>query len=696
MDDPGLEGPDFAATFDAAPGNYLLLTPDLRISAVSDAYLAATMTRREEIVGRSLFEVFPDNPNDPAATGVRNLHASLKRVLATRRPDRMEVQKYDIQRPASSGGGFEERHWSPLNTPVLGPDGDVRSIIHWVEDVTELLQVKALREAERAIQEEALRTLDTRGGGDRDPFVFAEAFKANQQLIENERRYRFLADAVPHSIWTATPDGSLDYCNARATRYTGRSLEQLRGQGWLDALHADDRARTVVAWGQSLVGGTPLQIEHRMLGADGSARWMLTVAVPDRDAQGRVLQWIGSTTDIHQRILAEEQVRVTQRLQAVGTLAGGMAHEVNNMMAGVLGFGELVLHSFGPEHPQRSDVEEMIKAGVRAADVTRQLLAFSRQQVLKPVVLDACTVVRELGAVLRRLVGSDRRLDIKLPVSPLYILADRTQVEQVLINLAANARDATHTGGIIVVEVDVRTLDSELLRRRGESGLAPGRYVCLSVRDDGEGMSPEVIAKAFDPFFTTKAVGQGTGLGLSTVYGITRQSGGCVHIDSAPGAGASVIVSLPLVDSPSTAVPRPAGVERGRGERILVVEDESMLRSLARRGLEAAGYSVYQAPNGAAALQFLTSGTEDPVDLVLTDVVMPRLNGWQLAEAMAAKGLDMPVLFMSGYSGDEIHRRGVALGNVPLLTKPFTLEALAAAVRKRLDETANRTIEAAP
>jgi signal transduction histidine kinase len=253
-----------------------------------------------------------------------------------------------------------------------------------------------------------------------------------------------------------------------------------------------------------------MQVEHRMLSADGQPRWMLTVAVPDRDPQGRVLQWIGSTTDVHQRVLAEEQVRATQRLQAVGTLAGGMAHEVNNMMAGVLGFGELVLHSFGPEHPQRSDVEEMIKAGMRAADVTRQLLAFSRQQVLKPVVLDACVVVRELAAVLRRLVGSDRRLDIKVPATPIHILADRTQVEQVLINLCANARDATHTGGIVTVEADVRTLDSDALRRRGETHQAPGRYACLCVRDDGDGMTPEVVAKAFDPFFTTKAVGQGT------------------------------------------------------------------------------------------------------------------------------------------------------------------------------------------
>lgn len=693
MNDPATEGPDFAATFQAAPGNYLLLTPELHIAAVTDAYLAATMTTREEIVGRSLFDVFPDNPDDPAATGMRNLHASLRRVLETRRPDRMEVQKYDIPRPASSGGGFEERHWSPLNTPVLGADGEVRAIIHWVEDVTELVRLKVLREGERATQEEALRTLDTRAGSDRGPFVFAEAYKANQELIENERRYRFLADAVPHIIWTATPDGSVDYCNARATRFTGRTLEQLRGQGLLDTIHADDRARTVVAWGQSIMTGTPLHIEHRMVSGEGAPRWMLTVAVPDRDAQGQVSQWIGSTTDIHQRVMAEEQVRATQRLQAVGTLAGGMAHEVNNMMAGVLGFGELVLHSFGPEHPQRSDVEEMIKAGMRAADVTRQLLAFSRQQVLKPVVLDACAVARELAPVLRRLVGSDRRLDIKVPTTSLHILADRTQVEQVLINLAANARDATHTGGIVAVEVDVRTLDSELLRRRGESGLAPGRYVCLCVRDDGEGMPPDVIAKAFDPFFTTKAVGQGTGLGLSMVYGITRQSGGCVYIDSAPGVGTSVTMSLPVVDSPSTTAARPAGVARGRGERILVVEDESMLRSLARRGLEAAGYVVYQAPNGAAALQFLTAGTEGPVDLVLTDVVMPRLNGWQLAEAMATKGLTVPVLFMSGYSGDEIHRRGVSLGNVPLVTKPFTLEALAAAVRKRLDESARHSHE---
>lgn len=645
------------------------------------------MTTREAIIGRNLFDVFPDNPNDPAADGVRNLRASLERVLVTKKPDRMAVQKYDVRQPESAGGAFEERYWSPLNKPVIAADGSVELIIHWVEDVTEFVLLKSQMQRERDARERELRSRENTNTAVDQPFLRHEAVEANRRLIESERRYRFLADAIPQLIWTADQEGQLDYFNARWLTYTGRTFEQLRGEGWHTVIHSDDLPRTIASWHQARESGGEFHIEHRVSSHSGAWRWMLTLGVPYRDASGHITQWFGSTTDIHERVEAEEKMRAAQRLQAVGTLAGGMAHEVNNMMTAVLGFGELVTSALGIDHPQRRDVDEMIRAGVRAAQVTRQLLAFSRQQVLKPTVVDIAVIVNELGAVLRRLAGSDRRLDIKSPPYPVRVIADRGQLEQVLINLVANARDATHTNGIIAIETEAVSLDQETLRMHREEGVAAGQYVRLTVRDDGEGMAPDIVVRAFEPFFTTKEVGHGTGLGLSMVYGIAKQSGGYAHIESMPGAGAAVSVYLPLVEAEATVSPEAQIESRGRGERILVVEDETVVRSLARRGLEAAGYTVYQAPNGAAALQFLST-KGGMVDLVLTDVVMPNMNGRQLAEAIAKHHAGLPILFMSGYSGDEISRRGLMVLGASFIQKPFTLEALASAVRQRLDQAA--------
>ncbi|HEV8363612.1 MAG TPA: response regulator [Gemmatimonadaceae bacterium] len=679
--------PNYTAAFNAAPGNYLLLHPDFRIAGVTDAYLAATMTRREDIVGRGLFEIFPDNPNEPSADGVRNLRQSLVRVIATRRADRMTVQKYDIRRPEDEGGGFEERYWSPLNSPVLGPNGEVELIIHWVEDVTDFVRLKQEIERAKEARADTRRERETHPGDSDHQFFRGEAVAASRRLIETERRHQFLADALPLLIWTADAEGQLDYCNSRWLDFTGRLLEDVRGEGWLSTIHPDDRASTAAAWDDARNRGVTFQHEQRVLGAGGVVRWMLTLAEPYRDATKRVVQWFGSMTDIHDRVEAEQKFRAAQHLQAVGTLAGGMAHEVNNMMTAVLGFGEIVAGALGTHHPQRRDVDEMIRAGARAADVTRQLLAFSRQQVLNPSVLDISLVVTELVPVLRRLIGSDRRLDVRLASKAVRAIADRGQLEQVLINLAANARDATATNGVVAVETETVTLDAPSLSLHREEGASPGSYARITVRDDGTGMSPDTLARAFEPFFTTKAVGHGTGLGLSMVYGIAKQSGGYVHIESALGSGTAVSVYLPFVDDEVTPSQGAREVSRGNGERILVVEDEPVVRSLAQRGLEAAGYRVYQAPNGAAALKFLATEAAD-VDLVLTDVVMPNMNGQQLAEAIMQRYPGLPVLFMSGYGGDDILRRGLMTADAPFVQKPFTLDVLARAVQQRLEQAA--------
>jgi nitrogen-specific signal transduction histidine kinase/ActR/RegA family two-component response regulator len=398
------------------------------------------------------------------------------------------------------------------------------------------------------------------------------------------------------------------------------------------------------------------------------------------------VRWLGSTIDIHDRVNAEDQVRQTQRLQAVAKLAGGMAHEVNNMMSVVLGYGELVSRDLGADHPLRRDVEEMVKAGLRATAVTRQLLAFSRQQVLKPVVLDIGTVVSDLSPALQRVLGSDRRLEVVPGSAQCRVLADRTQVEQVLVNLVANARDATGAGGLVLIEIQrVELTHSEV----SPSEALPGSFVRLAVRDDGAGMTPETLSRVFEPFFTTKPADQGTGLGLSMVHGVVRQSGGFVRIESSPGKGTIVAVFLPRVEDPVTPTEPPVSVRPGAGERVLVVEDESVVRSLVRRTLESHGYRVYLAPNGAAALSFITANPGE-VDLVLTDVVMPRMNGLELAAQLAERLPALPVLLMSGYSDDEILQRGLTPPGAAFLPKPMAPDHLAAAVREHLDRALRR------
>jgi PAS domain S-box-containing protein len=682
MPERDLNDLEYREVFESSPGNYLLLSPDLTIVGVTDAYLRTTMTRRDDILGRSLFDVFPDNPNDPNATGVRNLRASLTRLLEHKQSDRMALQKYDIRRPESEGAGFEERYWSPLNTPVLDASGEVRYIIHWVEDVTAFIRLKQEMEHDHVSAE----TLTSPAGRmEADGFLQVEAVETTRKLRESERRYRFLADAVPQLIWTADPGGKLDYVNARWIAFTGLAREELLGEGWQSVVHPEDRERIAGAWAEALARKTDrFQEEHRLRHQDGVWHFVLTTAVPYPDGNREIAKWFGTTTDIHDRVMAEEQMRQAQRLHAVGKLAGGMAHEVNNMMSAVLGFGELVLGGMMPGDPNRRDVEEMVKAGKRAAEVTRQLLAFSRQQVLKPVVMDLNDVVGDLVPALERLLGADRRLEVVASRRAVLVRADRGQMEQVLINLASNARDATPASGLVMIRVDSTMVDDGLLARHLESELPSGRYARITVSDNGVGMSPEVAARAFEPFFTTKVVGRGTGLGLSMVYGIVKQSGGFLGMESTPDHGTSFTVHLPLVDAEINEPIISPMAPQGRGETILVVEDEQVVRSLVLRILEAYGYRVYQAPTGAAALEFLSKpGTE--VDLVVSDIVMPRMSGRELGAKLKEQFPGLPILYMSGYSGAEIRQQGLIEEGAPFLQKPITPDALAIAVRSELD-----------
>jgi two-component system cell cycle sensor histidine kinase/response regulator CckA len=367
-------------------------------------------------------------------------------------------------------------------------------------------------------------------------------------------------------------------------------------------------------------------------------------------------------------------------MDAIGQLAGGVAHDFNNVLSVILTYGELLIRQLREGDPIRADVEEIVAAGERAKALTRQLLAFSRRQVLQPRVIDLGDVVVTLVPMLRRLLGEDVALDVRRSQEPCRARVDPTQIEQVILNLAVNARDAMPEGGRLTIEV----ASAEVDEGPGAVELAAGTYVTLTVSDTGIGMDDATRVRMFEPFFTTKPLGKGTGLGLATVFGIVQQSGGAVTVRSAPGKGTTLTVHVPRTDAlPSISQPLP--VMRLRGdETILLTEDDDQLRRLARVALQQHGYQVLEAANGGEAL-LLCEQHDGAIALLLTDVVLPRMSGRHLAERLQPLRPAMKVLYMTGYTDDAIVRHGVDRGDVPLLQKPFTADELLGRVRRVLD-----------
>jgi len=405
---------------------------------------------------------------------------------------------------------------------------------------------------------------------------------------------------------------------------------------------------------------------------------------PTRDAAGRVSGMIGVAIDVTDRRRLEEQLVHSQKMEAIGRLAGGVAHDFNNLLAAILGHCEMMLAELDAGHPLRDGVEEIHRAGGRGALLTRQLLAFSRRDVPAPECLDLRAVVHDLDALLRRLIGEDIELVLDLAPRACIVRADRAQLEQTVLNLVVNARDAMPEGGRIAIAVADAELTAEDIG--GGAAARPGPYVRLAVTDDGTGMNEEVLAHAFEPFYTTKEQGKGTGLGLSTVYGIAERNRGCVKATSRPGQGSTFEVWLPR--SEGTLVEEPlvddSGPVRGGHETILLVEDEPAVRDLVREALAAQGYEVLVADGGPTALK-ISEQREGTLDLLLTDVVMPRMGGGELATRLREKRPGLRVIFMSGYTDDAVVRHGVFESRVAFLQKPFRLEDLARKVREVLD-----------
>ncbi len=417
---------------------------------------------------------------------------------------------------------------------------------------------------------------------------------------------------------------------------------------------------------------------------DGTAFWNLLAVSPVTDPGGRVTHFVGVQTEVTERRKLEAQLLQAQKMEAVGRLAGGVAHDFNNVLSVILSYAEMIAADLRPDEPLRADIEEIRTAGMRATELTRQLLAFSRQQVLETKVLDLSQSLTKMSKMLQRLLGADITLTT-LPASGLWnVRADPGQIEQIVMNLAVNARDAMPRGGELTIETENVYLNEEYATTH--HAVRPGPYVMLAVTDTGSGMDADTQARIFEPFFTTKEPGKGTGLGLATVFGIVKQSGGHIWVYSEPGAGTTFKIYFPKVVGASGVFPMEAPpVEAGRvSETILLVEDDEQVRTIAQNILRRRGYVVLVASNGGEAL-LICEKHGGKIHLLLTDVVLPRMSGRQLAERLAPMRPEMRVLFMSGYTDDAILQHGVLDSGVAFLQKPLTPMSLTKKVREVLD-----------
>ncbi len=513
-----------------------------------------------------------------------------------------------------------------------------------------------------------------------------ERKRAVAELARREARYRALVLATTSIVWTADSEGRFTTEQLSWRNYTGQAWHEQEGFGWMDAIHADDRRSVQASWFEAR--------DRRMMWESHGARlWsaahqghrhFVARAVPVMDQDGAVREWIGTMSDVEDRWLVDERLRQADRMESVGRLAGGIAHEANNQMTVILGAAEFLARAIRDD-TARMDVDHIRRAARRTAAITQQLLAYSRRQVLQPVLVDLDTVVAAMEPILQRALGEISRVELRLAGDLGQVKADPGQLDQVLLNLALNARDAMPDGGTLTIETMNVTVDGAHPTAKGLDPVTPGRYAALLATDTGAGMDRETMEHIFEPFFTTKEVGEGTGLGLATVYGIVKQSGGFIWAQSEPGHGTSFRIYLPLAAGPATAERTLAPTLSGGGtESILVAEDEPAVRIIVARYLREYGYTVLEARDGLHALE-LAQGAPAPPALVIADVVMPGMGGKQLAEALHQRWPGLPVLFISGYTGLDAIRRGLMDEGREFMQKPLEPDEVAKKVRQFLD-----------
>ena len=499
--------------------------------------------------------------------------------------------------------------------------------------------------------------------------------RAELGMRESQDRLRLIFDHVSDSLFIADDLGTIIDANPAACALSGHSLEKLRSLNMSDVLPE-----------HSLEDGLGLSAAPNRKESDLFRRQDGKV-LDVRSAAFAPGVLVHTVRDLTRQRELEDQLGQAQKMEAVGQLAGGVAHDFNNLLTVIMSYSSLLLADMGTDAAVKGDIQEISNAAERAASLTRQLLAFSRKQVLQMRPVNVNAVVTDVEKMLRRLIGEDISLTTNLDPELAMINADPGQLEQVLINLAVNARDAMPCGGAL----SITTCNAELSDEYGERhlGAAPGRYVMIAVTDTGSGMTKEVQQRLFEPFYTTKAVGKGTGLGLATVHGIVKQSGGDIYVYSEAGHGTTFKVYFPCMTKASDVVMTTAeyrAVAPRGSETVLLAEDDEALRALGARVLVALGYKVLVARTGSEALR-IVADHQGPIDLIATDVVMPEMNGSQLVERVLEARPDIRVLFMSGYTDDEVMRRGVIDGQTAFLQKPFTPDLLAQKIREVLDIT---------
>jgi len=514
-----------------------------------------------------------------------------------------------------------------------------------------------------------------------------ERARERRALRHHERLLREIIDANPSLIFLKDWDGRFVLVNQATAEIYGATVDGLVGKTDADfnpnaeeVAHFLRDDREVMASGRpKFISEEPVTNPHTK-----QTRWFQTTKLPLRLPGEEAVTMLGVATEITERKQLEEQLLQSQKMEAVGQLAGGVAHDFNNILTAIVGYTDLLAAELGDNARQREDLEEIRKAARRAAALTRQLLSFSRKQVLEPRIVDVNGVVMNLDKMLRSLISESIDLKIQLADDLNAARVDPTQLEQVIMNLAINARDAMPDGGTLTIETANATLDEDYAM--SHVAVIAGDYVMLAVTDTGCGMTEATKARIFEPFFTTKPAGRGTGLGLSTVYGIVKQSGGNIWVYSEPNKGTTFKIYLPAVDALPEDIGKAVPVEAARqgSGTVLVVEDDEQLRRLTHRALAAQGYFVLEADRGRSALD-IARRHKGPIDLLLTDLIMPDTNGLKLAETLRAARPGLRVLFMSGYPDSAIVHHGMLDAGVAYLAKPFTTEAITRKVREVLE-----------
>jgi two-component system, cell cycle sensor histidine kinase and response regulator CckA len=575
--------------------------------------------------------------------------------IATEDRDRALDHLSKVQRGSDAGD---------LELTVVRPDGQPRSV---------LVRAVPITNEQGEVYRIAGLCLD-----------ITERRRALDEVGASERRLRTLFETVNLIVLALDTDGRIEYANPYFLGLTGASQEETFGADWFSTfVPAGSRESTRDAFRELLEKARPEHFRSAIVSTSGEERTIAWHSTTVTDPQGRATGTLSIGEDVTDVLKLEQQYRQAQKMEAVGRLAGGIAHDFNNVLTVISGYSQLLIETFDAADTRRDDVGAIRDAAASAATLTRQLLAFSRQQVLEPRVLDLNEVVLGAERMLQRLIGEDVDLTTMLEPDLAHVLADAGQLEQVLMNLAVNARDAMPQGGHLVLETsNVDLADGHAWEPHP---MRSGSFAMLAVSDSGVGMDEATRGRIFEPFFTTKEPGEGTGLGLATVYGIVKQSDGFIWVYSEPGQGTTFKIYLPRAEGGAVPVAEPDAGPLPKGtETVLLVEDAAGVRAITRELLTRAGYTVLEAPDGATGIA-IASRHPGPIHLLLTDVVMPGMNGREVAERLVQARPEIRVAFMSGYTDDAVTRAGVLHGGVHYLSKPFTPHSLVRKVREALD-----------